>query len=179
MLSPTDRTHLVAIARAAVVARVAGAEPPGLDAVTGPLAEPGAAFVTLRFGGRLRGCVGSITPSVPLAEAVAHAAAASATEDPRFDSVGESDLASLELEISVLGELEPIDGPADIEIGRHGLVVEDGAAHGLLLPQVAVEWNWSDATFVNQVCIKAGLATDAWRGDARLFRFEADVFGEG
>jgi uncharacterized protein len=80
----------------------------------------------------------------------------------------------------VLGPLEPID-PFDehaFEIGRHGLVVEHGVRRGLLLPQVATEWNWDREMFLSQTCVKAGLPPDAWRKGATVFRFAGDVFGE-
>jgi uncharacterized protein (TIGR00296 family) len=63
-------------------------------------------------------------------------------------------------------------------VGRHGLLVDDGAKRGLLLPQVAVEWGWDGQTFLSQTCVKAGLRPDAWRNGAAVFRFEAEVFGE-
>jgi hypothetical protein len=99
--------------------------------------------------------------------------------DPRFDAVTPDELAEIAIEVSVLGPLEEID-PADtaaIEVGRHGLVVQDGRNKGLLLPQVPVEWDWSRETFLRQTCVKAGLPGDAWTRGARVFRFEAEVFG--
>ncbi|MEP6593741.1 MAG: AMMECR1 domain-containing protein, partial [Acidobacteriota bacterium] len=82
--------------------------------------------------------------------------------------------------VSVLGPLEPIDPaqPDAITIGRHGLVAEQGARRGLLLPQVATEWGWTAAQFLRQTCVKAGLPPDAWQHGARIFRFDAEVFGE-
>ena len=101
-----------------------------------------------------------------------------ATLDPRFPPLPLDDLPKVVLEISVLGPVEPVADSAEIEVGRHGLVVEQGTHRGLLLPQVPTEWGWDRATFVSQTCVKAGLAPDAWRSGARLFTFEADVFGE-
>jgi hypothetical protein len=89
-------------------------------------------------------------------------------------------LPDLSVEVSVLAPLEPID-PSDagaIAIGRHGLVAEQGQHRGLLLPQVAVEWGWTVDQFLRQTCVKAGLPPDAWRLGARIYRFEAEVFGE-
>ena len=82
--------------------------------------------------------------------------------------------------MSVLGPLEPVDptDPGAIVIGRHGLVVEQGALRGLLLPQVAPEWGWGRDELLAQTCIKAGLPPDAWRRGATVYRFEADVFGD-
>jgi hypothetical protein len=79
----------------------------------------------------------------------------------------------------VLGPIEPIDplDPDAIIVGRHGLVVERGTHRGLLLPQVAPEWGWTRDQLLAQTCRKAGLAEDAWRHGARVYRFEAEVFG--
>ncbi len=73
----------------------------------------------------------------------------------------------------------PIAGPQDIVVGRDGLVVEQGWHRGLLLPQVATEWKWDAETFLDHTCQKAGLPKDAWRRGATMWRFEAEVFGEG
>ena len=68
--------------------------------------------------------------------------------------------------------------PQEIVVGRHGLVVELGSRRGLLLPQVATEWHWDADTLLAQTCHKAGLGRDAWKQGAKLWRFEAEVFGE-
>ena len=81
------------------------------------------------------------------------------------------DLPDVVLEISVLGPVEPVADPAEVEVGRHGLIVEQGTHRGLLLPQVPTEWGWDRETFVSETCVKAGLAPDAWRTGARLFTF--------
>jgi len=83
------------------------------------------------------------------------------------------------IELSLLGPLEPIAGAGEIEIGRHGLVIEKGRRRGLLLPQVATEWGWDRETFLAQTCHKAGLERDVWKRGAKVLRFEAEVFAEG
>jgi uncharacterized protein (TIGR00296 family) len=72
-------------------------------------------------------------------------------------------------------EIQSVD---EIEVGRHGLIVEQGTSRGLLLPQVAVENEWSRDGFLDHACVKAGLPADAWKRGARIFVFEAEVFGE-
>jgi AmmeMemoRadiSam system protein A len=175
MLDQSERETLLAIARAAVVARVGGQDP-------SPVSDAGwaacGAFVTLRIDGTLRGCLGHITTDQPLADTVQRMAMAAATEDPRFPPMRPEELDAVRIEISVLGPPEPCADPADLEVGRHGVVVEDGEHRGLLLPQVAVEWGWDGQTFLSQACVKAGLRPDAWRSGARVFRFEAEVFEE-
>lgn len=135
-------------------------------------------FVSLHHGSRLRGCLGTLGSREPLAQAVARLSAAVCHEDPRFPPVEIGELAGLEIEISVLTPRLPLGAAADIEIGRHGLTVEQGWRHGLLLPQVAVEHGWDAETFLAHVCLKADLPRDAWRQGATLCTFEAEVFGE-
>lgn len=136
-------------------------------------------FVTLKRRGELRGCLGTLRNERGLALEVARCAVDSARDDPRFPPVSAGELPDLRLEISVLGPLERIEASPDaFTIGVHGLVVEHGFRRGLLLPQVAVEWSWTPEQFLRQTCVKAGLAPDAWRNGATVYRFAAEVFGE-
>lgn len=178
-LDPAAREALLAHARSAI-GRAIGVPPtvPDHDRHSAIPHLRAGAFVTVRRHGELRGCIGYLEADRPLADVVAQCAVAAATADPRFPPLTGEDWADAILEISLLGPLEPAGGPAEVEIGRHGLVVESGRHRGLLLPQVAVEWRWDAAEFAAQTCVKAGLPRDAWRGGARLFRFEAEVFGE-
>ena len=176
MLAPELRRALLAVARQSVTARVRAQQPPPVSVSRG-LAARGA-FVTLRLEGALRGCVGHLDTDCSLAETIQRVAMAAATEDPRFPPVQPEDLADVVIEVSVLGPLEPCPDPSYLEVGRHGVVVEDGARFGLLLPQVAVEWGWDAPALLSQACVKAGLAPNAWQSDARVFRFEAEVFEE-
>ena len=178
MLADTHKQALLAIARESIRAYFAG----DLCATEASEPMPGASgvFVTLKRRGELRGCLGTLEMDGPLPSEVARCAQDSATRDPRFPPMVADELPEVRIEISVLGPLEMID-PADdraIEIGRHGLVVERGARRGLLLPQVAVEWGWTREQFLRRTCQKAGLPSDAWRDDAVVFRFAAEVFGE-
>jgi AmmeMemoRadiSam system protein A len=101
-----------------------------------------------------------------------------ATEDPRFAPVQLEDLPSLDIEISVLSPLEIVKEVGTIEVGTHGLVVSQHGRRGLLLPQVAVQYNWDQEQFLRETCRKAGLATDAWQKGAQIESFAAFVFGE-
>ena len=178
-MNTETQTHtLVDIARAAVKAAVTG-EALG-DLALGDPPPASGAFVTLKKHGELRGCIGTLECRRSLAEEVARVAVSAAREDPRFDPVRASELTELDVEVSILGPLEPIDpqDPAAIVIGRHGLVVEQGWRRGLLLPQVATEWSWDREQFLEHTCRKAGLPPDAWRHGAKVYRFAADVFGD-
>jgi AmmeMemoRadiSam system protein A len=178
MTSDADRVLLLRIAREAIASQVTGAPARAVDP-SDAAARPGAAFVTLHYRGDLRGCIGHVDADEPLGRVIARCAVAACSADPRFPPIALSELPALDLELSLLGPLEPIAGTGDFEVGRHGLVVELGRQRGLLLPQVATEWKWDRATFLAQTCHKAGLPRDAWKhGGVKLWRFEAEVFGE-
>lgn len=115
---------------------------------------------------------------MPLPSLVFHLAQEVADSDPRFDPVTPGELRDISVEISVLTPEHEIASPDEIEIGRHGLIIERGSRRGLLLPQVPAERGWDRETFLAQSCLKAGLPADAWLHGARIFIFEAEVFGE-
>jgi AmmeMemoRadiSam system protein A len=177
MLSEVQRAALLDLARRSIVAAVSGTPSPMLP--EGPLPNACGVFVTIKRYGELRGCLGTLHCR-DLGREVARCASDAAREDPRFPPVATAELPEMSLEVSVLGPLEPIDprDPQSITIGQHGLVVEQGAQRGLLLPQVATEWGWTTAQFLRQACLKAGLSPDAWQHGATVLRFEAEVFGE-
>jgi len=177
MTSDADRQLLLRLARDSIVAHVTNApipEPPSSAA----LSQLGGAFVTLHACGELRGCIGHIEATETLVDVVARCAVSACSADPRFPAVTAAELTRIDIELSLLGPLEPIAGPEQVEIGRHGILVERDWHRGLLLPQVATEWNWTSDTFVAQTCRKAGLPADAWKHGAKLWRFEAEVFAE-
>ena len=120
------------------------------------LEEPRGVFTTLYLHGKLRGCVGYVVPVLPLHRAVFETARAAASRDSRFTPVTPDEVGDLQVSLSILSPLFPIEA-AQVEIGRHGLVVTSGANRGLLLPQVPVEHGWSREEFLEQTCRKAGL----------------------
>ena len=177
MTSDSDRRILLHIAREAIVAHAGGGPAPSPAGAAG-LDRHGGAFVTLHKRGELRGCIGHIEADDLLVRVVARCAVAASSTDPRFPAVSSAEVAELSIELSLLGPLEAIAGPEEIEIGKHGLVVEKSWHRGLLLPQVATEWKWDAAQFLAQTCRKAGLSHEAWKQGAKIWRFEAEVFGE-
>jgi len=151
----------------------------GAYTLTPRLKELRGAFVTLTRGGELRGCIGYVTPQVPLYQAVADMAVNAAVRDPRFPPVTKDELRKLRIEISVLSPLAPCPDPQTVQVGKHGLVIQKSGRSGLLLPQVPVEWGWDRRQFLEQVCRKAGLSAGAYREpDAVLMTFTAVVFHE-
>lgn len=136
------------------------------------------AFVTLRIRGNLRGCIGYPEPELRLVDVIDRCAVSAALADPRFPPLSADEWNAIDLELSILGPIEPVTDMRAVVIGRDGLIVEFGRRRGLLLPQVAVEWKWNAEEFASQTCVKAGLPRDAWQKGATLFKFEAEVFGE-
>jgi AmmeMemoRadiSam system protein A len=109
---------------------------------------------------------------------VAHCARAAVLEDPRFEPVRTEEVPQIEIELSVLSELEDAL-PGRIEPGRHGLIVSRGQQRGLLLPQVAAEFRWTAERFLEETCLKGGLEPAAWKDSStRIQVFTAEVFSE-
>ncbi len=178
-LTGAEKNKLLEIARKSVEMAVQQhkfyeASAAGLDALQ---VERGA-FVTLTENGQLRGCIGYISPLKPLYLTVRDVARMAALEDSRFRPVTAAELGSLEYEISVLSPLHHVRDVNEIRVGEHGLLIYAKGREGLLLPQVPTEQGWDRATFLEQVCLKAGLAPRTWADPgADLFRFTALVFG--
>lgn len=141
------------------------------------LNEKRGAFVTLKKKGSLRGCIGYVLPHKELYNTIIEVAESAAMHDPRFSPVTENELENIEIEISVLTVPEKISNIKDIEVGKHGIIIEKGFNKGLLLPQVATEYGWDRITFLEHTAMKAGLSSKEWK-DANIKIFSAEVFGE-
>ncbi len=179
VVSYQEKLELLFIARRAIKESIKGKPYYPAASFGDNLMKPAGAFVTLKKNGELRGCIGLIEAKFPLFEVVAEMAEKAAMSDPRFESVSEEEIDKLEIEISVLSPLKKVVNVEEIEVGRHGLVIEKGYYRGLLLPQVATENGWNREEFLQYTCIKAGLDKDTYKSpDAHLFQFSADVFGE-
>jgi uncharacterized protein len=179
-LSPTDadKAYLKKLVLLSITSALAGRNgatppPPPSELTQRDLG----AFVTLKRHGQLRGCIGNIVGQGPLYKTVWNMAQAAAFQDPRFTPLTEPELTGLEIEISILGPIEPCPDPELVEVGRHGLIMRQGARQGLLLPQVPVEWGWDRQQFLAQTCRKAGLPASAWRDPTtEMYWFEAEFF---
>ena len=138
------------------------------------------AFVTLHKRGKLRGCIGNMIGKGPLFLTIRDMAIAASTQDPRFAKVAKEELDDIDIEISVLSEMEKIDDPSKIIMGKHGVMLQSGFRSGVFLPQVAGQMNYDRELFMNSLCAhKAGLPADAWKkGECEIFVYTAEVFGE-
>lgn len=136
-------------------------------------------FVTLTIEDELRGCIGYILGFKPLFELIYDAAKKAAFEDPRFVPLSEEEFDQIEIEISVLTPPKEIKSIQEIEIGKHGLIIEKGVFHGLLLPQVATKYNWNKEQFLEHTCLKAGLNKNDWKDPkTKIQTFSAEIFSE-
>ena len=183
MLTPEEGRTAVRLARSAIEKAVGG-ERMMLPALPPVFGEKRGVFVTIKRRGNLRGCIGLPYPIKPLGDAILEAGVSAALEDPRFPPVSRSELADLDLEVTVLTlprplECPPQERPACVEVGKHGLIVSGLGTGGLLLPQVPTEYGWTSREFLDQTCIKAGLSPGCWRrGDVAVQTFEGQIFEE-
>ncbi len=177
----TDQKNLLlGAARDSMTDVVLGRPPRGADVcLTGM--QYGGAFVTLRHRGALRGCMGSFDPDPDLAKTVREVAAAAA-RDSRFVSnpLTGRELALIQIEISILSTPQPTAEPLKLEIGRHGILLDNPRGRGCFLPHVATEFGWSPEQFLVHCCQdKANLESNAWRNaDTTVSLFTAEVFSE-
>ena len=144
------------------------------------LLEKRAVFVTLRkrSNGNLRGCIGHSKPRYPLIEAVAKTAISSAVDDSRFTPLKIDELPDLLIELNVLSPMSP-SKPENVEIGKHGLMINKGSKGALFLPEVAVSNDWDLNTFFDELCRKADLPKGSWNNRyAELYVFESEAWGE-
>ena len=142
-------------------------------------------FVTLNKKNSLRGCIGYPIPVKRLSNGLMDAAIAAATEDPRFPPVNPNELDDVTFEVTVLTppiEIK-VNNPQEylsiIKVGRDGIIVENSFTSGLLLPQVAKEYDWNVEEFLCHTCEKAGLDKNAWKvSSTKISKFEGIIFKE-
>jgi uncharacterized protein (TIGR00296 family) len=137
--------------------------------------ELGGVFVTLHSGA-LRGCVGYPYASKSIKDALIDSAISAALYDYRFPPVNAEEFARITVEITLLTKPKRISRSTEIAIGKHGIIVKKGSRQGLLLPQVATEFNWTQQEFLDQTYVKAGL--NPHEEDVEIFVFEGQIFSE-
>ena len=99
--------------------------------------ERAGVFVSIHKHGKLRGCIGTIEPTVKnIAREIIQNAISAAQRDPRFDPVREDELKWLEINVDVLGKAERIRSVEELDVKRYGVIVSCGYRRGLLLPDL-------------------------------------------
>lgn len=147
------------------------------------LAEPGASFVTLTQDGQLRGCIGTLQAQRSLLEDIEKNALAAAFRDPRFPPLSAAEWARTRIEVSLLGEAEPLhftneaDALAQLRPGVDGVILSAGTHRATFLPQV---WSQlpSPAEFMARLKQKAGLPSDYWNDAIQLARYPVQKWRE-
>jgi len=178
-LTKREKKILLEIAKESIKSAVLGIKPniPTINDVI--LNEKCGAFVTITLNGKLRGCIGNIRAISPLWETVKTMAKEAALNDPRFYPLTAKDIENIEIEISVLSPFKLINNINEITVGKHGLFIKKGFYQGLLLPQVATDYNWDRIQFLKETCNKAGLYENSWQEkNCEIYIFSATVFGE-
>jgi AmmeMemoRadiSam system protein A len=181
---PADAGSLLLPAARAAIGLALGLSPePPAERPAWALA-PGASFVTLTEGGRLRGCIGSLEAVRPLLDDVGANAVAAATGDPRFRPLTGRELGGVAIEVSVLSAHVPLsvsglnDAYAALRPGIDGVIVEVGPWHrATFLPQV-----WEDLPkpdeFLSHLWQKAGLPPGVWREGTTLQTYTVRAWHE-
>ncbi|ANG65253.1 AmmeMemoRadiSam system protein A [Marinobacterium aestuarii] len=186
--SPKLRRSLLSVAWKAIERGVATGELwlPDLEQAPAQLQVPGASFVTLytpasQMTGRndrraLRGCMGSLQSDRALLQDVAHNAFHSALRDRRFAPVQQRELGGIELELSLLSPLVPLQFRDEADLlgqviaGVDGLAFESEGYQATFLPSVWEQLPDVDAFWCQLKC-KAGLAADSWSPQLRCWRY--------
>jgi hypothetical protein len=176
---------LLALARDAIATRLGAATDAVAVAAARAVLPPGdgATFVTLTQDGRLRGCIGTLEASRPLATDVTENALAAAFRDPRFPAVRRDEWSRTRVEVSLLSRPEPLVAASEaaacaaLRPGVDGLVFDYGGRRATFLPQV---WESlpAPADFLSQLKEKAGYPRGFWHDDVRLSRYSVDKWRE-
>ncbi len=182
-LTREEGERLISLARKTIEARLQGKQPPE-EEVPEKLRRKGGTFVTLTMNGGLRGCIGHIVAQEPIFEGVKENAVNAAFRDPRFQPLTPEEWAQVHVEVSVLTDPQPLpyDGPEDLlaklRVGVDGLIIRKGPCQSTFLPQV---WEQlpDKEEFLTHLCLKAGLAGDAWKREPlEVFTYQAQAFEE-
>lgn len=189
-LSASAREDLLGLARDTVEEALATGRRPRFD-VSGwapvarhpELAQPGAAFVTLRGpSGQLLGCIGSLSARQPLAADVAEHAYDAAFRDPRFPPLTRERALGMVVDVSVLTPPRPfpVDGYAGLVasvVPGTGLVLTAGRHRATFLPAVWAQLP-DPASFLAALWRKAGLTPGEWPPGTRIETYWSEEFAE-
>lgn len=168
----------VMLARETVTRLLEGRSLPesGNEVVFSPLwEEHRACFVSIKKkNGKLRGCIGTLSPlyaSLDI-EIVANAVSAS-TRDPRFPPMTKDELDGVIFSVDVLSVPEPIIGIEQLDPKKYGVIVARGYRRGVLLPDL--EGVDTSEQQVQIAAMKAGLYD---LEDITLERFTVERYKE-
>lgn len=141
-------------------------------------------FVTLTINGRLRGCIGNISPDRSIAQGVSDNAANAAFHDPRFAPLTPGEFEKVHIEVSLLSEPKQLaftgaeDLLAKLKPGVDGLIIRKGIHGATFLPQV---WDQlpDKREFLGHLCLKAGLPVNEWeKTGLKVFTYQVQYIEE-
>ncbi len=179
-LSNTDKEQLLSLARR-VLEHAVNKTKNTFDEkeFSNVLKMNGAAFVTLTKNNELRGCIGDLIATRALYKSVIDNTVNAALHDPRFLAVEPSELAEINVEISVLTAPIPLhynttdDLLEALEPNVTGVILQKGFHKATFLPQVWEQLPHKE-DFLGHLCMKAGLSADAWRaGNLKVQTYRA------
>jgi uncharacterized protein len=185
-LNHSEKMLLLKIARKAIIDAVNNdtLEQIDLENYSPILRKHGSSFVTLTKRDRLRGCIGAIEAYQPLVLDVQEHAVAAAMEDYRFKTVKKNEIQHIQIEVSRLTPMQPLDysTPDDlikkINVDVDGVLIKYNGRRATFLPQV-----WEKVPdpnqFLSQLCLKMGSAADLWKNQKiQIFTYQVDHFKE-
>lgn len=185
-LSLEAEQALLRIARLSIASRWQASASEALSQASSAMPLAGnelACFVTLHKAGRLRGCIGCLTPQGPLCEALPRFARLAAFDDPRFSPLAESELSNLSVSISLLGPLVPLEVTGRAELlatlrpGLDGLWLTGGGRKATFLPAVWRELPEPEV-FLDNLLRKGGWPAGGWPAQMSVWRYRVREFGE-
>lgn len=180
--SNEDKATLFAIAEKTLAWSVSFPRAPNFDfsrfTLTESIKSPMATFVTLRQQGNLRGCIGSLAPNSPAYRSVHDNTLAAACHDPRFPPVGDREIATIRITISILSPIIPLKKPEEFRLGEQGIIMEKDGYRAVFLPEVAIEQGWDAEMTFKALSQKAGLPSDAWQEGSEFMVFHSVVLSQ-
>ncbi|MBS2212818.1 AmmeMemoRadiSam system protein B [Carboxylicivirga mesophila] len=175
-ISHRESMYLLGVARDAIINHL-GLPGAAVDAVQPIECQSAGVFVSVYVNDELRGCIGRFS-NAPLEELIREQAVNAAFFDSRFEALTMDELADLTIEISVLTPMRLIADIQDIEMGRHGIYIKKGGAHGTFLPQVGARNNWTVEEYLGRCARdKALIGWDGWC-EAEVYTYEAIIISD-
>ncbi len=146
-------------------------EPP--EELTPEMKSQAGVFVSLKKKGQLRGCIGTFMPSYEsVAKEIIMNAIASATRDPRFPALRESELDEINYSVDILSAPEKVNNLNELNPKKYGIIVISGMKKGLLLPDL--EGVNTVEEQINIARMKAGIEygepVDIYRFEVRRYK---------
>lgn len=160
---PKYSKDLVRLARETLEKYFEGSTPEISDRLKRKYSDKAGIFVTLFHFKEQRGCIGFAEPMFPIWEGVVNASLGAAFNDPRHMPLSREELEECKIEVSIIEKPTPVKSIDEIEIGKHGLIVQKEHRTGLVLPEILTEYQTNAREALEMACRNAGLPQDCWK----------------